>query len=437
MTVEERLRDTTEAVAAAMRPLRPLDLRPDSAAAQAPARYRRPRRPHRWPGWLIPLAAAAAVVAVAASLVAVRSLPDAKSGAQSTQSAASASGATLADGLPRYYVAMSYMSASPQGAEIQNAYLAETSTGQHLANFTPPPDAMFTMVAAAADDTTFVLRALAGPHYGPAGTKFPENQLNVESEIQTLWYVVRVPPGAPQQARLARIAIASSFQNDAIDAIALSPDGRTLALAFYKNGGTSGGFQTSVQTYSVATGRVLRTWTGVVPGTVGTLSWLNDGRTLAFGYSVFDGGGPASVRTLDNDGQGSSLLGDSRPVFSAPSGATCGSMLITEDGKAVICGSTPFNSGCANGAVNLAAYSVATGKLERVLYRFPGPCRVGGAQVQWAGSATLAIAEIVYTKPVSPYPQLMATVGVVPPGQSAGLPVNLGETYDGLGTIAF
>ena len=72
MTIEDRLRATTEAVTEAMYPVRPLDLRP--SAAPSPARYRRPRRPARWSGWLIPLAAAMAVIAVAATLVTVRSL---------------------------------------------------------------------------------------------------------------------------------------------------------------------------------------------------------------------------------------------------------------------------------------------------------------------------------------------------------------------------
>jgi hypothetical protein len=424
VTIEDRLRATTEAVTEVMYPVRPLDLRP--SAAPAPARYRRPRRRVRWSGWLIPLAAAMAVIAVAATLVAVRSLPGAGEGSPSAP----------ANGLPRYYVAINYTSASPKGALVQNAYLAETSTAKHLATFTPPSDAMFNYVAASSDETTFVLRALAGPNYGPSGTKLTDSELKAGIPAQTLWYVVRVTPSAPQRARLTRIPIASSFKNEPLEEAAVSPDGRTLAVVFYENGAKSPGLQTTLRTYSVATGQVLRTWTGFLTTAMGSLTWLNDGRTLAFAYPTINA--PESIRTLNTARPGTSLIADSRPVFSVPAGVDCASLLPTADGKAVICGGTsPLNRGCAKGVVNLTSYSVATGKLERVLYRFPGPCLWGITQVLWAGSATLAIAEIVYTGLVSPYPQMMNTVGVVPPGKLAPLPVHLGETYDGTGSIAF
>jgi hypothetical protein len=418
-----------------MRPVRPLDLRPSADHVQAPAKPHRTRLPGRWRGQLIPLAAAAAVIAVAATLVGVRGLTAAGPGSRSTPATTSTSAAVPANGLPRYYVAISYTAASSAGGLVQNAYLADTSTGKQVATFKPPSDAMFNYVAASSDDKTFVLRALAGPNYGPSGSSFSDSELKAGIPAHTLWYVVRLTPGAAQQARLTRIPIASSFTNDGLDGVAVSPDGRTLAVIFSKNGGTSSGLETTLQTYSLATGQVLHTWTGSLTGAVGGLTWLDDGRTLAFLFPTFNA--PENIRTLNTTSPGTNLIGDSRPVFSVPAGAACASVLMTADGKAVICGSSTFNSGCAKGAVNLTAYSVATGKLERVLYRFPDACRMGGAQVLWAKSSTLAIAEIVYTKPVSPYPQLMNTVGVVPPGKLASLPVNLGETYDGYGTIAF
>ncbi len=83
MTVNDRLRATTNAVTASMREVRPLTLPPDAAPLPPdphPDRHRRRspaapgHRSRRWPGWgswLIPLAAAVAVIAVATTLVTV------------------------------------------------------------------------------------------------------------------------------------------------------------------------------------------------------------------------------------------------------------------------------------------------------------------------------------------------------------------------------
>ena len=67
MTVEDRLRATTDALSGTMRQVRPLTLPPEQ-----PGRVSPPREPRRGRGWLIPLTAAAAVIAVAVTLVAVR-----------------------------------------------------------------------------------------------------------------------------------------------------------------------------------------------------------------------------------------------------------------------------------------------------------------------------------------------------------------------------
>ncbi len=437
MTVENRLRETAEAVTAAMRPVRPLDLRPDPAGAQAPAVSRPPRR---WPGWLVPLAAAVAVIAVAASLAVVRGLSAA---GPKSPAPASTSTTGLPSGLPRYYVAMAYQPNNPKGGLMQSAYLADTSTGKHLAALNPPSDAMFNYVAASADGTTFVLRALAGPNYGPSGVAFTDNEYKTGIPRTTLWYVLRVDPADPQQSRLTRVSIdASAFSNRGIMGDAVSPDGRTLAVLSTGNGLIGDKVvktpaPTMLSTYSLATGRVLRTWSSPAASLESppvSVAWLDDDRTLAVTYLSLDAAG--RIRTLDTASPGASLIADSRPVFSVPAG--CGNPFITADGRSVLCeGSMLARTGCANGAVNLAAYSVASGKLEGVVYRYPGACTSGGVQVQWAASATLAIAEVVYTTSAPGHPQLMKTVGVIPPGKPAALNPNLGETFNGYGSIAF
>jgi hypothetical protein len=431
VTVEERLRATTEAVTEAMRPVRPLDLQRDPAFAQAPAKRRLPRQPRRWPGWLIPLAAAMAVIVVAATLVTVRSLSAAGPGSRP----APASTSTPANGIPRYYVSLKDAGTSPKGAVERNAFLADTSTGKQLATFKPPSDALFTDAVGSSDGRTFVLEAAAGPGFGPSG-----NVKLVTEGGRDLWYVLRVTPGAAQQARLTRIPIASSNAGTDTLGLAVSPDGRTLAILSLTGEslgkGTTSRPQIVLRTYSVATGRLLHSWTAPVSAWVGPpggLTWLDDDRTVAFlAPTVVT---PEYIRTVNTSTPGSSLVSDSRPVFAVPKG--CSSSLLAADGKSVICGTGVFLPGatpaCNKGGIELAAYSVATGKLERVLYRYSGNCRWGSALMVWAKSGTLAIAAIVVTKSVAPYPQVSTMVAAAA-GKSTSLPVT---TWNGFGTIAF
>lgn len=432
MTMEDQLRAAGRAVRDQVRDLPELDLtRSTSARLGARSRARRLWRA----GWLIPLAAAAAVIVVAATLVSVRTLSGtAPHGAG--QSGAATSGATAnPDQVPAYYVALSF-GASPQGTSVRNAFLADASTGKQLATFKPPSNAIFADIAASSDDKTFVLDAVAGPGLGPSG------RLLGSFKTTQIWYLLRLTPGTAQHARLTRIPIASSFTDTSVSGLAVSPDGRTLAILFQADAGdaphkTPPGPLT-LRTYSLATGQMLRTWTDPTPSSSATgsgdLSWLDDGDTLAFAYPIL--AAHQTLRTLDTTRPGSNLIADSRTVFPVPTGTACVSPLLTSDGQSVICGTSAPN-GCAKAQPELVAYSVATGKLERVLYQHQGNCSFGSAQVDWAESATLAIGFIEILKPVNPPPPVTNMVGVVTPGRFTLLPVTLkGEAY-GLGAIAF
>ena len=431
MTVEERLRATTEAVTAAMRPVRPLDLRRDLADAQAPATRRLPRQSPRWPGWLIPLAAAMAVIAVAATLVAVKSLsaagPASRPAPASPPTATSA--AALPDSVPLYQVEIGPIGRT--GRPTQNAVLADTRTGKQLATFSPPLNHMFSYAAAGADGRTFVL--LASPRFGLSASQ--------AEHLSNVWYVLRPPPGAPQQARLTRLPVAALPAGTSVMGLAVSPDGRTLAalLAVSSHVGTKGTVvdHLMVRTYSLDTGQALRTWsepTGPLsltgPGTF-NLSWLNDGRTLAFAAATRTA--PQGIRFLDTTKPGTSLTSGSRLVFSASASRTCSTMLLTPDGKTVICGTfAPNNGSCAAGQLEVTAYSVATGKLERVLYQYRGGCQPGGsAQVMWAESSTFVISAIFVGSAKH------NLVGLMTPGKFTALPIpSNGADYEA-GTIAF
>jgi hypothetical protein len=415
VTIEDRLRATTEAVTEAMYPVRPLDLRPSAA------RYRRPRRRVRWSGWLIPVAAAMAVIAVAATLVAVRSLSAA--GPASPPAPVS----PLSSGLPRYYVAAGLMGGN--GTPTQNAVLADATTGKQLAIFSPPKNMFFLYIAAAADDATFVL--VATP-LGPRRAGQPAE----------IWYVLRLSPGAPQRAKLTRLPIAALATDTGVSGLAVSPDGRTLAALIFINHVGANKVDTDdlmVRTYSLATGQALRTWSDPAralsstgPGTF-NLSWLQDGRTLAFTAATRTA--PVEIRFLNTTSPGADLAADSRPVFYPPAASgACGSLLLTADGKVAVCGGG-YVAGpipCAKGKMDVTAYSVATGKLERVLYWYRGGCRPDGfVQVIWAGSGQAAVGAVFVGSAKD------NRIGLMTPGKFTPLPiVPLGSAYDP-GTIAF
>jgi hypothetical protein len=431
VTVEDRLRATTEAVTAAMRPVRPLDITPDAAGAKAPAKRRLARPPRRWGGWLSPLAAAVAVIAVAATVVAVRNLSDGGLGSGSA-SAAPASAAAPSGGVPRYYVADTVTSTSKTLGPEDGVFVGDARTGKRLVTFNAPSGGSYGLVAGSADDRTFVVEA------GERSAAEPPSW-------RLSWYVLRLTPGGAPQARLTRIPVAASVTSGMVLGMVLSPDGREFAVASRAASGTStvvtSADRVTLRTYSVATGQVLRTWTSPVSQQVyafGDLSWLDDGHTLAFAYPA-----GTSVRTLDTSSPGTSLTADSKAVFSVPGGHACNDvLLITGDGKSVICGiMAPNNGWCTTGQLNLSAYSVATGKLDRVLYRYQGRCTFGFTIAVWARSAALAVGVIAVSTPTTSPDSgpFTVRVGIVTPGTFTSLPVTLTQPseYEAVGELAF
>jgi hypothetical protein len=402
MTVNDRLQATTEAVTASMREVRPLTLPPDPAPLPPdphphphPHPHRRPypaspsRSSGRWRGWgswLVPLAAAVAVIAVAVTLVSVRDA----SGPRPTSPSPLPSGA-----VPRYYVAVQPGASDDRDLddadEVNPVVVGDARTGKLLATLEPPKDGTFDGVTGAADDQTFVLDVRSVP------------SVMGSQHVSHGWYLLRITPGAADPVRLTRLPIADRFEDAVIHGLALSPDGRTLAVMFTPNiadGGTPG--PTTLRTYSVPTGRLLRTWTGTMSdglvcftcdNTV-DLRWLANGHTLAFSYQ--EAVLPQAVRTLELTGPGDSLDADSRAVFpiTAADQSDCLNPLLSTDGHTVLCGSmgaANARGGCASQGAQFDAYSTATGKLDRVLYRYRGSCAYASSSFVWAGSDTIAI----------------------------------------------
>jgi hypothetical protein len=387
MTVNDRLRATTEAVAASMREVRPLELPPDPHprhARSASPRGRMPRRTLGFRNWLVPLAAAVAVIAVALTIK-------------------------------------------------------------------PPAGGTFDGVTGAADDRTFVLSIRWFPN--PAGGQ----------RATYAWDLLRIAPGAADPVQLTRLPITDQLHDAVIHGLALSPDGRTLAVMFMPNmteGSAAGPI--TLRTYSLATGQAVRTWTGSEPdglvcficeNTV-ELSWLT-GHTLAFSYpeAVL----PQAIRTLDLTRPGDSLDTGSRAVFPITSAnvSECAYPLLSGNGRAVLCGTpggTAAGYGCATFGAPFAVYSTVTGKLQRVLYRYRGSCAYAGSTFLWAsGSGTTAIGLVqAYTRRGSAQQHVVIngtsesanvatqwadtmTFGVISPGKFTRLGVSpLGEFQQGV-----
>jgi len=409
MSLEDRVRTAAEATAATVREIRPFTM-PGELPAAAPGSGRRGgRRPGPVPGgrhgWLVPLAAAVAVIAVAAILVAVRDLPGLGQPAAPRPAAPGPAGHGVA-GLPRYAVVLvSDPVTRPGGGTAGGDSLGiiDTRSGKQVAEVSHPANITFVGVTGAADDRTFVVTAsYANPVPVPGSTTGATEQAQ-------FWYLLRIDPGGSRPATLTRLSIPQQRSGALIDGLALSPGGQQLAVLEWSElpQQAGPGSPATLTLYSVATGQPARTWTGgLAAGSLpdyGTssglnqnyagLTWLADGRTLAFTY--YARGQAAAVRTLDTHRPGGDLVAASRRVFPLPGGqpGPCAEALLTPDGRTVLCGTqAPLVSPCELRMLQVSAYSAATGERERVLFRPAPRCTAAGfGALSWAGSASAVV----------------------------------------------
>ena len=450
MSIEERVRTATRATAATVHEIRPLTL-PAEESSTCPHWFRPLRtRPH-WGAWLVPLTAAMAVIAVAATLVAVRNPPHAadkaSAGPAVSHSAGPTSVAAPADpeAVPGYFVAISNFALSgPLPAAGQSGTVTPprpdsvvvggTLTGQRLATITPPAGSTFIGVTGASDDRTFLLDSV------PVKTRSGF----LSATEQRTWYLLTIRPGATPVTTLTRLSFPVPSAAD-VDGISLSPDGTKLAV-FYQLPRTGDGFPYSgpftLAVYSVPAGTVVRSWTGTDPyhGSLGygsdgppdrndLLSWTSDGQHLAFGYrsSTNPRSDSLYLREVSLSNPGTGLFADSA-VVATIAGPTptdkfkvwCGSLGITGDGRTALCGAElpkvpqvgatldavtepgPW-VGCASPAdaayPGIAAISLTSDKLARVLYEFKPSCMgAGTATILWSSpSGNTVIGNVSYT----------------------------------------
>jgi hypothetical protein len=223
--------------------------------------------------------------------------------------------------------------------------------------------------------------------------------------------------------------VPATAEQTVVHGIALSPDSAWLAVALRPDEKNDPSGPAELRVYSVATGRVLRSWTApadstVIPDMSGSidsdtsLTWLDDGHTLALeSTSPTDSGNATTIRTLDLSRPGTNLIASSGVVWSsvspgnysvsgpAPRCLSTGLMVLSGDGKTVVCGrivpaltlrNVPNQRcvpGVLPGTVELAEYSVATGRLLRTLATYPSSCATGdlGVYPLWASAAGNAV----------------------------------------------
>ncbi len=367
MTVEDQLRAAGRAVSDQVRDLPGLDLRSEPATRRARARAAR-----RWPGagrWLIPMAAAAAVVAVAVTLVAVKNPPRVTPATSASPAPSRSAGpaATAApvdpEAVPSYFVTINGFEASApvspgqsgpvKAPKADSVIVGETLTGKRLATIAAPKGSTFAGVTGAADDRTFVLDSVQLAPAARSGMLWPFQPRT--------WYLLKIKPGATFVQTMTTLDFPLPNGAD-VNGIALSPDGTKFAV-LYQAAGTSAGFPYNgpftLGIYSVATGAVLRSWTGSNPshGSYGyggnglpdpnaNLTWTSDGQRLAFAYrNSVSSNSSLYLREVNLAEPGGDLLADG-PVIATIGASTttgrykiwCDSLGITGDGRSAICG---------------------------------------------------------------------------------------------------
>jgi anti-sigma factor RsiW len=205
------------------------------------------------------------------------------------------------------------------------------------------------------------------------------------------------------RARLTPLPITVRPQGTGVTGLALSPDATKLAIAeVYPIAAPP-----ALHVVTLATGAE-RVWAAATggptfgPGTTGeSLSWTQDGRTLAFA------GSGTAVRLLDTAAAGSSLLASSRLVAS---GDSWQQVMVTPDGRTIIAVISVVAE-ANNVHQELVTFSARTGKLLHVLNRIP--VYGNSERVMWA-SPSGQVLIISGTQPG-------ATVGSLGTGATAGV----------------
>jgi hypothetical protein len=365
--LEERLRTAFRAKAGeipASPP--PLELDPPAAPDAAPSER---RGKSRLPGsrrWLIPATAAAAVLAVAAGALAVAGLLPGQQ---------TAPAAPIQTNVPPYYVALMASKGIPElyyPGTSNVATVRATSSGRVLARVRAPRPYAFAEITAATDDRSFVLLAV-GPF--TKAPKFPG--MFQDKDYSQRFYYLRIHPAARnpsarvQLTPLPQVSIQSGTQ---VQAMALSPDGKSLAVIMSNLNQTIGTVTPSQLTIFNLGSGAQQTWTRDVcaygkcaPGPIGgdasplfessalQLSWTSDGRSLLF----ITGPTGSQVRLLNVDTPGGNLMADSYALPVSTAVRYWDDAVITPNGKTIF---IDYNSEVGGYGQTLLRFSARTGR---------------------------------------------------------------------------
>lgn len=380
-TLEEQVRQALHETAEDITPLDvpPLRLAEGNGHGSAGRGWlARGQRAAGWPTWLTPLAAAAAVAAAVTTALALTGGPGPSGPHRTWQDALLAS-------VPRYYIVLPDTGRTRRLDRIkqtgrQKAEIRATATGRIVATLAPPrPDNVFTMVAAASGVGRYVLAA----------------QRTAVQREGNVGYLRQTGP-----IRLYQLQISSSGQVSALSplpfpalpasadlsGLALTPDGRKLAVAI-RTGGPRPGPEIQVDTLATGAQRVW-TWPGAQPvmeslgGTGSALSWAADDRTLAFPRLI---DGRYKVRLLDTTAPGRSLAA-SRPALSlnwmgransrrfshgrAVNNTDTFGALLTPDGSKIVLATVTQSMHPLTSEFAFTEFSARTGKVVAVLGRW-------------------------------------------------------------------
>ena len=317
--------------------------------------------PTRRPSWrprLLPFTAAAAVIAVITAGALVAGLTAAHKPAAHKPAVSGSAPASL----PRFYVTTS---SSPGGRGIQ-AVVRASASGQ-VTGTVPVPSALpvewadsgGTFVTAAADDRSFII----GVQGGQAPTK-------IGLDLRLFRFAISA---AGKPGHLTELAPAP-MRNETTEGIALSPDGKLLAVSLMRDSPADA--VGAIQVLDLATGAT-RTWTAPAHSVYipGPPSWADGSRVIAFTWLRSTQSGlmsaPRGIRLLDTAAPGDNLVAGTvivpRGVVAAGSLV---SALITPDGRDVIVVTwrdlTPRAS-THTVVVQFAELQASTGRLVRLL----------------------------------------------------------------------
>ena len=333
-----------------------------------------------WPPWLTPLAAAAAVAAVLAATLAL-------TGGAARPAHRTSSDALLAR-VPPYYVVLT--GTGPKHGWPRQAEVRVTRTGRTVATLAAPRrDDAFVMAAAASGVGRYVLAAepMTLEHrkvVGLDGRPVPGKTVGLlEPSGPVRFYQLRISSSG-QVSALSPLPVPALPAGAALDGLALTPDGRQLAVAT-RAGGPRPGPEIQVDTLATGAQRVW-TWPGAQPveesqgGTGSALSWAADDRTLAFGRLI---DGRYKVRLLDTTAPGSSLAA-SRPALSlnwsgngrrfshgrAVNNNDTFGALLTPDGSKIVVATVTQSKHPLTAEFAFTEFSAQTGKVVAVLGRW-------------------------------------------------------------------